>query len=148
MVVKLRLARFGRRHRAFYRLVAADSRSPRNGRCLEYLGSYSPIADAQGNKEVRLQVERIKYWLSVGAQPSDTVAKLLSMAQVIPDVPKKQFVQQHVPKKLRKQEFSTQAGGPRAAGLRAAAGPMVPVHRGRGALLTAPMASASLLRLW
>lgn len=147
MVVKLRLARFGRRHQAFYRLVAADSRTPRNGRCLEYLGSYNPHADAQGNKEVRLQVDRIKYWLSVGAQPSDTVAKLISMADIVPDVPKQQFTQQHVPKTLRKQEFSTLAGDREAADLRVAVGYVPSAPRGRAALLSAPMASASLLRV-
>jgi small subunit ribosomal protein S16 len=73
----LRLKRFGRRHRAFFRLNAVDSRRPRDGRVLEELGWYDPVADAP-DKQVSLNRERIEYWLSVGAQPSDTVRDLLT----------------------------------------------------------------------
>jgi len=57
----------------FYRIFAADSRSPRDGRHLEQLGHYDPIPGKDGNKHVGLNIERIKYWLSVGAQPSGGV---------------------------------------------------------------------------
>ncbi|MHC4718166.1 MAG: 30S ribosomal protein S16 [Planctomycetota bacterium] len=77
MAVRLRLKRFGRRHRAFFRLNAVDSRRPRDGRVLEELGWYDPVADAP-DKQVSLNRERIEYWLSVGAQPSDTVRDLLT----------------------------------------------------------------------
>lgn len=119
MVVRLRLARFGRRvccvllfpscfslhgvflwiipigqfqfyflqNLPFYRIFAADSRSPRDGRHLENVGYYDPIPQKDGNKHIGLDIERIKYWLSVGAQPSRTVSRLLSQAGIIPKSP-------------------------------------------------------------
>ena len=66
----------GRRHRSFFRLNAMDSRAPRNGKVIEELGWYDPNAKAL-EKQVSLNRERIEYWLSVGAQPSDTVSDLL-----------------------------------------------------------------------
>ena len=76
MAVRLRLKRFGRRHRSFFRLNAMDIRSPRNGRVIEELGWYDPNA-GESDQQTSLNRERIEYWLSVGAQPSDTVQKLL-----------------------------------------------------------------------
>jgi len=73
-MVKLRLARFGAKKRPFYRIVATDSHGKRDGKYIELLGTYDPLKDPP---EVRLNSERIKYWLSVGAQTSDTVASLL-----------------------------------------------------------------------
>ena len=76
MAVRLRLKRFGRRHRNFYRVTAVDSRKPRDGRVIEELGWYDPQAK-ESDKQVSLDRERIEHWLGVGATPSDTVAKLL-----------------------------------------------------------------------
>ncbi|MDP6636163.1 MAG: 30S ribosomal protein S16 [Phycisphaerae bacterium] len=76
MAVRLRLKRMGRRHRSFFRLNAMDSRVPRNGKAIEELGWYDPNAKS-AEKQVSLNRERIEYWLSVGAQPSDTVSDLL-----------------------------------------------------------------------
>lgn len=76
VAVKIRLKRFGRRHRSFYRVTAVDSRKPRDGRVIEELGWYDPEAK-QPEKQVSLNRERIEHWLRHGAQPSDTVAKLL-----------------------------------------------------------------------
>ena len=76
MAVRIRLKRFGRRHRSFYRVTAVDSRKPRDGRVIEELGWYDPEAK-QPEKQVSLNRERIEHWLRHGAQPSDTVAKLL-----------------------------------------------------------------------
>ena len=76
MAVRLRLKRFGRRHRSFYRINAVDSRRPRDGRVLEELGWYDPQA-ATADKQVSLKRQRIEYWLGVGAQPSQTVHDLL-----------------------------------------------------------------------
>ncbi|PRW60506.1 30S ribosomal S16 [Chlorella sorokiniana] len=87
MVVRLRLARFGRKNLPFYRIFAADARCPRDGRHLEQLGHYDPIPGKDGNKSLGLNIERIQYWLSVGAQPSATVARLLGQAGVIPRPP-------------------------------------------------------------
>ena len=76
MAVKLRLKRMGRRHRSFFRLNAMDGRMPRDGKVLEELGWYDP-AEADPDKQAQLKLDRIQYWRSVGAQPSDTVADLL-----------------------------------------------------------------------
>lgn len=76
MAVKLRLKRMGRRNRAFYRIVAADSRAQRDGRAIERLGYYDPLVKDE-QKKVSLTKDRIEYWLSVGAQPSVTVENLL-----------------------------------------------------------------------
>lgn len=83
----MRLARFGRKNLPFYRIFAADSRAPRDGRHIEIVGHYNPIPGADKNKHIGLNIERIKYWFSVGAQPSRTVGRLLGQAGVIPKPP-------------------------------------------------------------
>ena len=75
-MVRLRLKRFGNRHRPFYRLCAMDIRVPRDGKALEQLGHFNPC-EPDESKQVTLKEDRIKYWLSVGAQPSETVANML-----------------------------------------------------------------------
>jgi small subunit ribosomal protein S16 len=77
-MVVLRLKRFGRRHRPFYRLCAMDQRSPVGGRAIEELGWYDPIGVPE--RQVSLKMDRIDYWLSVGAQPSRTVRDLIRKA--------------------------------------------------------------------
>ncbi len=74
-MVVLRLKRMGRIHAPFYRLGAMDKRAPRDGRVIEQLGWFSPTAEE--GKQHELKLERVQYWLSVGAQPSETVANLL-----------------------------------------------------------------------
>ncbi len=76
MAVKLRLKRLGRKHRSFFRLTAIEGRNPRDGRVLEELGLYDPENRIE-SQQVKLNDERIKYWLGVGAVPSDTVRSLL-----------------------------------------------------------------------
>ncbi|CAG8526012.1 8329_t:CDS:2 [Funneliformis mosseae] len=78
MVVRIRLARHGVRNRPFYHIVVANARAPRDGKHIEKVGLYDPIPNKQGIKNIELNADKIKYWLSVGAQPSDTVASLLS----------------------------------------------------------------------
>lgn len=82
-MVRLRLKRFGRRHRPFYRICAMDIRAPRDGRAIEELGLYDPV-NKNADQQVRLEEDRIKHWLSKGAQPSDTVANLLKKAGIDP----------------------------------------------------------------
>ena len=74
MAVKIRLARHGAKKRPFYRVVVADSESPRDGRFLENVGTYNPLVEPA---EVTLKNERISYWIGQGAMPSDTVKSLL-----------------------------------------------------------------------
>ena len=75
-MVKLRLKRMGRRHRPFYRINAMDTRSPRDGRVIEELGFYDPLAP-EGDRQLKLNEERIRYWLSQGAATSETVQAIL-----------------------------------------------------------------------
>ncbi|MBQ5400236.1 MAG: 30S ribosomal protein S16 [Treponema sp.] len=75
-VVKIRLKRFGTKKRPDYRVVIQDARKPRDGETIEEIGQYHPIA-AEG-KQVVLNAERVKYWISVGAQPTDIVKKLMN----------------------------------------------------------------------
>ena len=77
-MVTLRLARAGAKKRPFYHIVAADSRSPRDGRYIERLGFFNPIASGREEK-LRLEQERIDYWLSRGAQPTERVAGLIKI---------------------------------------------------------------------
>lgn len=76
MSVKIRMTRMGRRHRPYYRINAIDSRTPRDGRILEKLGQYDPI-EKNPEKQIIIDLERVKFWMSQGAIPSDTVAELL-----------------------------------------------------------------------
>ncbi|ORZ01599.1 30S ribosomal protein S16 [Syncephalastrum racemosum] len=94
MVVRLRLARFGRRNLPYYHIVAANARSKRDGKPIEKIGTYDPIPDSNGNKMVNLNFDRTKYWLTVGAQPSETVEKLLVKANLMPQAPKPWMKQQ------------------------------------------------------
>ena len=76
MAVRIRMKMMGRKHRHFFRIVAIDSRQPRDGRVIEELGSYDPhVADT--DERVRLKPDRIKHWLGVGAKPSERVAVLI-----------------------------------------------------------------------
>lgn len=75
-MVKIRLKRFGAAKRPYYRIVVMDSRSPRDGKCIEEIGTYQPVEVA--DKQIAFDVERAKYWISVGAQPTDTVVKLFN----------------------------------------------------------------------
>ncbi|MGR3174468.1 MAG: 30S ribosomal protein S16 [Candidatus Scalindua sp.] len=75
-MVRIRLKRMGRRNRAFFRICAFDAREERDGRSIEQLGTYDPM-EKDESKKVVLKRERIEYWLSVGAQPTETVASIL-----------------------------------------------------------------------
>ena len=77
-MVRLRLTRMGRKKKPFYRVVAADSRSPRDGRCIEQLGYYDPMKDPA---DLKIDLERVDYWIGVGARPSAAVASLIKKAR-------------------------------------------------------------------
>ncbi len=84
MAVRIRLARGGAKKRPFYRIVAADARSPRDGRFLEKLGTYDPLLPSEAENRVVLDEERIRYWLGCGAQVTDRVARFLDKAGILP----------------------------------------------------------------
>ena len=82
MAVAIRLARGGSKKRPYYRLVVADSRNARDGRFIEKVGTYNPLLAKDSPDRVKLDAERISHWLSVGAQPSDRVARFLDAAGI------------------------------------------------------------------
>lgn len=88
MALKIRMTRGGAKKRPFYRIVIADSRSPRDGRYIERLGTYDPMVPKDHPKRITLNVERIKHWLGSGAQPTDRVARFLGEAAIIPMPPR------------------------------------------------------------
>ena len=80
MAVKIRLKRMGSNKKPFYRIVVADSRSPRDGRFIEEIGYYNPVSEP---KQIKINDEKAKKWLGVGAQPTETVKKLLQSQEII-----------------------------------------------------------------
>jgi len=84
MAMKIRLARGGSKKRPFYAIVAADSRMPRDGRFIEKLGTYNPMLPKDSEERVKMNMERVKYWLGEGALPTDRVSRMLEAAGELP----------------------------------------------------------------
>jgi small subunit ribosomal protein S16 len=82
MALSIRLSRGGSKKRPYYRIVVADARSPRDGKFIEKIGNYNPLLAKDDEKRIVLDAERAKHWLSVGAQPTDRVARFLDTAGV------------------------------------------------------------------
>lgn len=109
MSVKIRLSRAGTKRRPFYKIVVADSRSPRDGRFLERVGHYNPLLKSDHPERLVLMDERVKYWLSVGAEMTERVELLVSTRGVVakpavPNRPKKS-----APKKKAQERLEAQA---------------------------------------
>jgi small subunit ribosomal protein S16 len=83
MAMKIRLARGGSKKRPFYRIVAADSRMPRDGRFIEKLGTYNPLLPKDSEERVKMDMERVQHWLDKGAQPTDRISRFLEAAGVV-----------------------------------------------------------------
>ncbi|GAA6199695.1 30S ribosomal protein S16 [Aquicoccus sp. SU-CL01552] len=83
MAMKIRLARGGSKKRPFYRIVASDSRMPRDGRFIEKLGTYNPLLPKDSEERVKMDIDAVKAWLDKGAQPTDRVARMLEAAGVL-----------------------------------------------------------------
>jgi small subunit ribosomal protein S16 len=79
MSVKIRLTRLGAKKKPFYRIVVANSTAPRDGKFIEIVGTYDPMLAKENPDRIKLKQERIQYWLSVGAQPTDRVAKFIKL---------------------------------------------------------------------
>ncbi|MBO6521687.1 MAG: 30S ribosomal protein S16 [Rhodospirillales bacterium] len=127
MALTIRLSRGGAKKRPYYRIVVADSRRARDGRFIERVGSYNPMLAKDSPERVRLDQERIKYWLGVGAKPSDRVAKFLAAvdmgeAPVIHEQTKK-----HLPK-AKAQERMAEAEEKKKAAEEAAAAAEAPTE--------------------
>ena len=98
MSLKIRLARGGAKKRPYYRIVVADSRMPRDGRYIERVGVYNPMLAKDDPNRVQLVEDRIKHWMSVGAKPSDRVARFLGRAEIMPMPAIPEQTKQHLPK--------------------------------------------------
>ena len=117
MATKIRLARGGSKKRPFYRIVAADTRAPRDGRFIEKLGTYNPLLAKDSAERVTMNKERIQYWLDQGAQPTDRVLRFLDaegmMKREARNNPKKakpgQKAQERLEEKAQKEEDAKQA---------------------------------------
>ena len=83
MSLKIRLSRGGTKKRPYYRVVITDSRSPRDGRFIEKVGTYNPMLPKDSGQRVTLGTDRVKHWLSVGAQPTDRVLRFLDAAGLV-----------------------------------------------------------------
>ena len=120
MSLKLRLSRGGAKKRPYYRIVVADSRMPRDGRFIERVGTYNPMLPQEHPERIKLNDERIKHWLGVGARPSDRVARFLGQAEIIPlpeirETPKKSAPRAKAQERIREAEEAAKAAAEAAA---------------------------------
>ena len=123
MGLKIRMSRGGAKKRPFYSIVVADSRSPRDGRFIEKLGTYNPMLDKGHPERVTLKTERIEHWLKVGALPSDRVARFLGDAGMRPKPSYNETPQKSAPKAKAQERAKAAADASAAASGEAAAAP-------------------------
>ncbi|HEX5779144.1 MAG TPA: 30S ribosomal protein S16 [Xanthobacteraceae bacterium] len=114
MPITIRLSRTGTKKRPQYRVVVADSRYPRDGRFIEKLGTYNPMLPKDSKERVQIDLERVKHWLSKGAQPSDRVLRFLDAAG-IKKREKRNNPERAVPRKERKAQAEAAAAAPKPA---------------------------------
>lgn len=119
MALRIRLARGGAKKRPFYRIVIADSRSPRDGRFIERLGFYNPLLPREHPERLKLDAERVKYWLSRGAQPTERLQRFLADAKLItfalPERPKKSAPRKKARERMAAQQAAAGAEGAEGA---------------------------------
>jgi small subunit ribosomal protein S16 len=127
MSLKIRMTRIGAKKRPFYRIVVADSRSPRDGRFIEKIGTYNPMLARDNPQRVILDAERAKHWLGVGALPSDRVAHFLHAAGLGEKPTISKTTKAHLPK-AKAQERLKAAADAKAAAEAAAAAPAAPAE--------------------
>lgn len=111
MSISIRLSRGGAKKRPYYRIVVANSRSPRDGKYLEQIGTYNPLLAKDSPERVKLNEDRARYWLGVGAQPTDRVARFLDAAGI------RERAQRNNPKKGEPGEKAKERAEERAAKL-------------------------------
>ena len=120
MALKIRLARQGRKKAPFYAIVVADARSPRDGNFIEKVGTYDPRQPKESGNRVKLNAERITYWTSVGAQPTERVSFFMGAAGVAPMPEKRVSVQKALPKAKAQERTKEKAKKAEAAAAAAA----------------------------
>jgi small subunit ribosomal protein S16 len=103
-MLKIRLSMGGVRKRPVYKIVIADSRYPRDGKFIEKVGSFNPLLPKDKKERIKVEAERVKYWMSKGAQPTLRVSRILGEAQIMPMPKAGNNPQKAVPKKERKKE--------------------------------------------
>ncbi|MDE2333736.1 MAG: 30S ribosomal protein S16 [Rhodospirillales bacterium] len=110
MSLKIRLARAGAKKRPYYHIVVADSRSPRDGRFIERLGSYNPMLPAEHDDRVKLHAERITHWLGQGALPTERVARFMGKAGLAPAPATREQPKKSAPRKKAQERAKAAAG--------------------------------------
>jgi small subunit ribosomal protein S16 len=127
MSLKIRLARAGAKKRPYYRIVVADSKSPRDGRYIEKLGTYNPLLPRDSAERVKLVEDRVKHWLGQGAQPTDRVLRFLDKAGMAKrEARSNPNKGQPGKKRLEREEAKVAAAAEKAAAEAAAAPPPAP----------------------
>ena len=114
MAMKIRLARGGSKKRPHYAIVASDSRMPRDGRFIEKLGTYNPLLAKDSEDRVKMDMERVQYWLAQGAQPTDRVARFLEAAGTLAKTERKNLKKAEPGDKAKKraEEKAAKAAAP------------------------------------
>ena len=120
MALAIRLSRGGAKKRPYYRIVVADSRSPRDGRFIEKLGTYNPLLPREHAQRITLDKERIDHWLKVGAQPSDRVAKFLAQAEMMKPRERREQTKKSTPRTKAQERLKAAAAAGEAAAAPAA----------------------------
>ena len=120
MAVRIRLSRGGSKKRPFYRVVAADQRAPRDGRFIEKLGTYNPLLAQDHEQRLVINEERVKYWLGVGAQPTERLEKLFSnlglvKAPALREQPKKSAPKAKAQERMKEKEAAAAANAEAAS---------------------------------
>jgi len=114
-MLAIRMTRHGTKKRPFFHIVVADSRSPRDGRFIEKLGTYNPLLPREHAQRITLVTERIAHWLKVGAQPSDRVAKFLSQAELMPPRERREQSKKPLPRAKAQERLKAAAAAAAAA---------------------------------
>ena len=114
-MIAIRMTRHGAKKRPFFHIVVADSRSPRDGRFIEKLGTYNPLLPRDHAQRLTLDKERIAHWLKVGAQPSDRVAKFLSQAELMKPRERREQTKKSVPRAKAQERMKAEAAAAAAA---------------------------------
>ncbi|MDD5586304.1 MAG: 30S ribosomal protein S16 [Alphaproteobacteria bacterium] len=114
-MLSIRLARHGAKKRPYYQIVVADSRSPRDGRFIEKVGTYNPMLQKENAQRVTFNAERVKHWLGVGAQPTDRVAKFLHAAGLGPKVEIRETPSKSAPRAKTQERMKAEAAAAEAA---------------------------------
>ena len=120
-MLKIRMSRGGAKKRPFYKIVIADSRRPRDGKFIEKVGFFNPLLPKDKKERLNLDTDRIKYWLSQGAQPSDRVARFLGQENIIPMPAQKNNPIKAKPKKKAQEKLKAAEEAKKAAEAAAAA---------------------------